>query len=194
MVRETGPPSQVGSRDPDQVTQDRMRSFGALRCSAAHALAYGLRYRYPPRSINERYRLLGPVKCGSTSSLVPGWLLVLDDSTRYQILSLLEDNPELSQRELADKMDISLGKTNYCLNALIDKGLIKAHNFRNSRNKAAYLYKLTPAGINERIRVTRRFLKCKLLEHVELSAEIERLRCEVQSHKRSRSEEPLDNH
>ncbi len=110
------------------------------------------------------------------------------------MLSLLEENPKLSQRELADRMSISLGKTNYCLNALIDKGLIKVHNFRNSRNKAAYLYKLTPAGINDRIRVTRRFLSLKLREHAELGVEIERLRSEAQSCDRSHSKEALDKH
>jgi EPS-associated MarR family transcriptional regulator len=119
---------------------------------------------------------------------------MLDDKVRYRLLSLLEENPELSQRETADILGISLGKTNYCLNALIGKGLIKVQNFRNSRNKAAYLYKLTPAGISERIRVTRRFLARKLLEHAELSDEIQRLRCEVQSHRRARSEKGLNNH
>ncbi|MEX0827574.1 MAG: MarR family EPS-associated transcriptional regulator, partial [Haliea sp.] len=70
---------------------------------------------------------------------------MVDDKVRYQLLSLLEENSELSQRELAGRIGISLGKTNFCLNALIDTGLIEMHTFRNSRNKAAYLYKLTPA-------------------------------------------------
>jgi EPS-associated MarR family transcriptional regulator len=107
---------------------------------------------------------------------------MLNDATRYKLLSLLEDNPELSQRDLANKLDISLGKTNYCLKALIDRGLIKAQNFQNGRKKAAYLYKLTPAGVNEKIQATRRFLALKLREHAELTSEIEQLRSEVQSH------------
>ncbi len=110
--------------------------------------------------------------------------MMLDDPMRYRLLSLLEDNPELSQRDLAGKLGISLGKTNYCLKALIEKGWIKIHNFRNSRNKRAYLYKLTPAGVREKALVTRRFLALKLKEHAEITFQIEQLRHEVQSHKR----------
>ena len=100
---------------------------------------------------------------------------------RYKLLTMLEDNPELSQRDLARKLGMSLGKTNYCLKALIQKGWIKIHNFRNSRNKRAYLYKLTPAGIKEKAQVTKRFLALKLKEHAEIAHEIEQLRQEVQS-------------
>ncbi len=107
---------------------------------------------------------------------------MLDDAMRYQLLSLLEDNPELSQRDLAGKVGMSLGKTNYCLKALIEIGWIKIHNFRNSRNKRAYLYKLTPAGVREKVQVTRRFLALKLKEHAEITFQIEQLRHEVQSH------------
>ncbi len=107
---------------------------------------------------------------------------MLDDRMRYQLLSLLEDNPELSQRDLAGKVGMSLGKTNYCLKALIEKGWVKIHNFRNSRNKRAYLYKLTPAGVREKAQVTRRFLALKLKEHAEITFQIEQLRHEVQSH------------
>lgn len=106
---------------------------------------------------------------------------MLDDSIRYRLLTLLQENPELSQRDLAARIGISLGKTNYCLKALIGQGLIKIDNFRNSSNKSAYLYKLTPAGINAKVRVTRRFLARKLTEHAELTAEIERLRLEVEA-------------
>lgn len=109
---------------------------------------------------------------------------MLNDATRYKLLSLLHESPEISQRELASKLGVSLGKTNYCLKALIDRGLIKAQNFQNSRKKAAYLYKLTPAGMAEKIQVTRRFLAIKLREHEELTTEIARLRSEVQSQNR----------
>jgi EPS-associated MarR family transcriptional regulator len=109
---------------------------------------------------------------------------MIDDTVRYRLLTLLEGHPELSQRELAAKLGISLGKTNYCLKALIDRGLVKVQNFQNSRKKAAYLYKLTPAGMTEKIQVTRRFLATKLKEHEQLTDEIERLRAEVRSHKR----------
>lgn len=112
---------------------------------------------------------------------------MLDDKIRYRLLSLLDENPDLTQRELADRMGISLGKTNYCLKALVDKGLVRVQNFRNSKNKIAYLYKLTPAGVNDRIRVTRRFLARKLREHAELGNEIERLKCEMESHDSART-------
>jgi len=72
---------------------------------------------------------------------------MLNDEYRYKILGRLEANPEISQRELAKELGISLGKTNYCLKALVDKGLLKVNNFRNSENKKAYLYLLTPRGI-----------------------------------------------
>jgi EPS-associated MarR family transcriptional regulator len=104
---------------------------------------------------------------------------MLDDVTRYRLLHLLETNPELSQRELADEIGFSLGKTNYCVKALIDKGWVKARRFRNSRNKIAYLYQLTPTGVAEKIRVTRRFLAQKIREHEVMTAEIERLKQEV---------------
>ena len=109
---------------------------------------------------------------------------MLDDGTRYRLLTLLQENPQLSQRDLAERVGISLGKTNYCLKALIGRGWVKIDNFRNSRNssnKIAYLYKLTPAGLNEKIQVTRRFLAQKVQEHAELADEIENLRHEVES-------------
>lgn len=107
---------------------------------------------------------------------------MLDDATRYRILRLLEDRPELSQRDIAEAIGISLGKTNYCLKALIEKGWVKIDNFRNSRNKSAYLYKLTPAGMSEKVSVTRRFLARKLREHDQILGDIEQLRREVRSH------------
>ena len=103
----------------------------------------------------------------------------LDDETRYRLMRLLEEDPSLSQRELAQKMGVSLGKTNYCLKALLEKGHVKALNFRNSRNKAGYLYQLTPAGIAAKVRVTQRFLARKQAEYESLKAEIKRLRLEV---------------
>ena len=105
----------------------------------------------------------------------------MDDSTNYHLLKTLESNPELTQRELAREMGISLGKANYCLRALTDKGLVKARNFRNSRNRSAYAYFLTPKGMEEKARVTCRFLKRKLREYEELKQEIEELRREAGS-------------
>jgi len=97
---------------------------------------------------------------------------MLTDEYRYKILKLLEDKPEISQRELAKSLGVSLGKANFCLKALINIGLIKASNFRNSQNKLAYMYLLTPTGIEEKSSITLRFLKSKMQEYETLQAEI----------------------
>lgn len=104
---------------------------------------------------------------------------MLTDEYRYKILKLLQENPEISQRELAQKLNISLGKVNFCLKALVEKGLLKVTNFRNNKNKLAYMYLLTPHGIEEKASTTVRFLKYKLQEHEMLQREIEELRQEV---------------
>jgi len=101
---------------------------------------------------------------------------MLDEQTRYRLLKLLDANPELSQRQLAQALGISVGKVNFCLNALIERGLVKARNFRNSRNKLAYMYFLTPAGFEEKARVSLRYLKQKLQEYETLRSEIEELK------------------
>lgn len=105
---------------------------------------------------------------------------MLTEEVRYKLLKLLEPNPCLSQREVARELGISLGKVNYCLKALASKGLIKATNFRNSRNKSAYMYLLTPRGLEEKARVTTRFLHRKVREYEALRTEIEELRIEAQ--------------
>jgi len=104
---------------------------------------------------------------------------MLTDEYRYKILKLLAAQPELSQRELAHQLGISLGKTNFCLKALVDVGLIKASNFRNSKNKLAYMYLLTPKGMEEKASITLRFLQRKVEEHDALLHEIEQLRNDV---------------
>jgi len=86
----------------------------------------------------------------------------------------------MSQRELAHALGISLGKTNYCLKALLKKGLIKVQNFRNSQNKLSYAYLLTPMGINVRAELTVRFLKAKRIEYEALKREIAQLQREAQ--------------
>lgn len=106
---------------------------------------------------------------------------MLDDRTRYRLLKLLQSNPELSQRQLAEEMGVSVGKVNFCLNALLDKGLVKVRNFRDSGNKLAYAYYLTPKGAKEKVRATVGFLKRKLEEYQGLEREIEELRREVRS-------------
>ena len=104
---------------------------------------------------------------------------MLTDEYRSKILRILEEDPQISQRELARQLDISLGKANYCLHALIEKGWIKANNFKNSNNKKAYMYLLTQRGIVEKTRVTARFLKRKMAEYEALQRELELLRREV---------------
>jgi EPS-associated MarR family transcriptional regulator len=104
---------------------------------------------------------------------------MLTDEVRYKLFTLLEASPELSQRGVARELGISLGKVNYCLRGLVDKGWIKAANFKNSKNKVGYLYLLTPRGIEEKARVTTRFLRFKLREYEMLKCEIEEIRNEV---------------
>lgn len=115
----------------------------------------------------------------SLSERIAKKLFMLTDEYRYKILKLVAANPEISQRQLARELGISLGKTNYCLKALAEKGLVKATNFRNSNNKLAYLYKLTPRGIEDKATITSRFLKAKMSEYEALKTEIEALRSEV---------------
>ena len=104
---------------------------------------------------------------------------MLSDEYRYKILKRLEADPEISQRELAGELGISLGRVNFCVQALIEKGLIKAKNFRNSKNKKGYAYLLTPRGIEEKAKITVQFLKIKLAEHEALTKEIKGLREEA---------------
>lgn len=101
------------------------------------------------------------------------------EDTHLRLLRLLQARPELSQRDLARELGTSLGKINYCLNALIDKGLVKARNFRNSRNKLGYAYLLTPQGIDSKATIAVQFLKRKMAEYETLKVEIEQLQREV---------------
>ncbi|WP_260319083.1 MarR family EPS-associated transcriptional regulator [Wenzhouxiangella marina] len=96
-----------------------------------------------------------------------------------KLLRALHADPSLSQRALARELDISLGKVNYCLRALIEKGWVKAGNFSRSPAKHRYIYQLTPQGIAAKILITRRYLKRKLVERDALLDEIERLKSEV---------------
>jgi EPS-associated MarR family transcriptional regulator len=104
---------------------------------------------------------------------------MLTEEVRYKLLKLLGPNPHLSQREVARELGISVGKVNYCLKALVERGLIKATNFKNARNKTAYLYLLTPRGIEEKARVTARFLRARVREYEALRSEIEQIRSEA---------------
>ncbi len=121
------------------------------------------RLRFNPRSMTERKI--------STE--------VAASETHLQLLRLLEANPALSQRELAHELGISVGKINYCVNALLAKGWIKARNFKNSRNKLAYAYLLTPSGIEQKAALTVNFLRRKIDEYHRLHQEIAQLRAEA---------------
>ncbi len=104
---------------------------------------------------------------------------MLDDDTRYRLLRLLTEHPNYSQRELASELGLSLGKTNYCLRALIERGWIKMQNFRSSENKLSYAYVLTPTGVMAKFRATADFLRRKQGEYARLEREIAELRSEV---------------
>lgn len=103
----------------------------------------------------------------------------MDEELRLRLMRLLNESPDLSQRELALRLGLSLGKTNYCLRALIDKGWVKVNNFRNSHNKLAYAYVLTPSGMRVKSNATAEFLRRKQLEFIQLEREIAELRQEV---------------
>lgn len=103
-------------------------------------------------------------------------LKTIDPDVQFRVLHLLEEEPKLTQRELAEKLGISLGSANYCLKALIEIGHIKAGNFSNNPDKSVYLYLLTPQGIAEKAKLTAGFLKRKMAEYRALKKEIESVR------------------
>ncbi len=103
----------------------------------------------------------------------------LQEDTYYRVMRLLQDNPDLTQRDLANQLGISVGGLNYCLKALIAKGWVKMQNFARTKNKFGYVYVLTPHGVTEKAALTKAFLQRKLEEHAALSNEIEALREEV---------------
>ena len=105
--------------------------------------------------------------------------VMLTDEYRYRILKLLEHHPSASQREIARELGVSLGRVNFCLQALVETGLVKVGNFRKNESKRAYLYFLTPKGMQEKARVTVRFLKHKLDEYENLKREVAELKREA---------------
>ena len=110
---------------------------------------------------------------------MPQPLLVDPQSADLELLRLLEQHPEYSQRELSRELGLSLGKTHYLLKALLDKGLVKAQNFRRSGNKIGYLYVLTPSGVRRRLQMTQAFLVRKEHEYESLRGQIAALRREL---------------
>ena len=100
----------------------------------------------------------------------------LQEDTSFRVMRILEENPDLTQRELAAQLGMSIGGLNYCMKALIEKGIVKIENFHNSKNKFKYVYVLTPIGIAEKIAITGRFLNRKLEEYEALKKEISLLK------------------
>jgi EPS-associated MarR family transcriptional regulator len=97
----------------------------------------------------------------------------LQEDTYFRVMRLLEENPDMTQRELAEKLGISVGGLNYCLKALMKKGFVKMKNFAKSKNKFGYVYVLTPSGMVEKAAITHRFLKRNLEDYKALKAEID---------------------
>jgi EPS-associated MarR family transcriptional regulator len=103
----------------------------------------------------------------------------LQEDTYFRVMRILQENPDLTQRELAEKLGISVGGLNYCLKALMEKGMVKMKNFANSKNKFGYVYVLTPIGMAEKATITHRFLRRKMEEYLTLKMEIEALKGEI---------------
>jgi EPS-associated MarR family transcriptional regulator len=103
----------------------------------------------------------------------------LQEDTNFRVMRILQENPDLTQRELAQKLGVSVGGLNYCLKALMEKGMVKMQNFSQSKNKFGYIYLLTPIGVAEKTALTGRFLLRKRAEYAALKMEIEQLAAEV---------------
>src|SRR6478736_51739 len=131
----------------------------------------------PPTAVAE---LTGPGRgiCSIVEQSPLSGPFFMTDQAELGVLRLLEDSPSRSQREVAAELGMSLGKANYLLKALLDKGFVKIQNFRNSSNKRAYAYLLTPEGVAAKADLTRKFLARKIAEYDALKLEIERLRRE----------------
>ena len=100
---------------------------------------------------------------------------------QYQILKYLEQDSRSTQRQLSNNLGVSLGKVNYCIKSLIEKGLIKVNNFKNNKNKIQYSYLLTPKGIEEKAKITIDFIRIKTQEYDALRQEIESLKQEAKN-------------
>lgn len=103
------------------------------------------------------------------------------EDLHFRVLKLLQDQPDLSQRELASRLGVSNGKLHYCMKALIEKGLVKLGNFAHSKHHLGYAYLLTPAGIKKKAAMTSEFLQRKMAEYEALHAEISALQAEMKA-------------
>ena len=105
----------------------------------------------------------------------------IQEDTYFRMMLILQASPDLTQRELAEKLGVSVGGLNYCLKALMEKGWLKMQNFQNSKNKFKYVYLLTPQGIAEKVALTSRFLDRKMQESKALKVEIAMLKSEIET-------------
>ena len=103
----------------------------------------------------------------------------MNQERELNALKLLEQNPEMTQRALAEALGVSVGAANYCMKALVEKGWVKLENFQNNSNKLGYLYLLTPMGLTAKAQLTASFLRRKMAEYEALRAEIDQLQAEV---------------
>ena len=104
---------------------------------------------------------------------------MISDELQHKLFKTIAEHPQINQRELSKSLGISLGKANYCLKALVEKGWVKAQNFKNNKNKLSYAYLLTPSGIEQKATVTIRYLKRKMDEYDQLKQAVEELKKEV---------------
>jgi EPS-associated MarR family transcriptional regulator len=112
---------------------------------------------------------------------MPNTLKTVDPDIHFKVLNILEENPHITQRDLAKKLGISLGAVNFCLKALIEIGHIKINNFRKNSNKSSYLYLLTPSGLAQKAMLTTSFLRRKINEYEALKAEIDSIKSKMKS-------------
>jgi len=103
------------------------------------------------------------------------------EDTYFRVLRILNEQPDITQRELAEKLGVSVSGLNYCLKALVQKGLVKIQNFSNSNNKLGYVYLLTPEGVTEKAALTTRFLQRKMREYESLKKEIHLMKNDIKS-------------
>jgi len=104
---------------------------------------------------------------------------LVQDDTHYWVMRRLQETPDISQRQLAKELGISLGSINFCFQALVEKGWVKMQNFSQSKNKLRYAYLLTPTGVAEKSKLTTEFMKRKVTEYEALQLEIEILKSEI---------------
>jgi EPS-associated MarR family transcriptional regulator len=115
------------------------------------------------------------------ATVMPSDLSQGKDFIHYRVLTLLKQHPDLSQRDMAQRLGISNGGMHYCLSALMDKGLVKLGNFASSKHKLGYVYLLTPQGMAQKAAMASRFLERKIAEYEALQAEIASLKADAQS-------------